>query len=61
MSGHDGSLRESWWAVIETLISVSEHDECLRLDEDLLARVAGSGFDPSEAASRWMADVLSGS
>jgi hypothetical protein len=59
MSDQDGSVRAVWWPAIQTLISVSEQDEQLQLDEDLLDRVAGPTFDAGEAIARWMADVLS--
>jgi hypothetical protein len=60
MSDQDGPDRAAWWPAIQTLISVSEHDKQMQLDEDLLGRVAGPSFDAEEAVSRWMADVLSG-
>jgi hypothetical protein len=59
MSDQDGSARAAWWPAIQTLISVSEHDERLQLDENLLDRVAGPTFDAEEAVARWMVDVLS--
>lgn len=59
MSDQDGSVRAAWWPAIQTLISVSEHDEQLQLDEDLLDRVTGPTFDAGEAVARWVADVLS--